>query len=264
MNTMSGRLARTALILPMLAAAGCDIAMADLNAKETAEWRKSYELRPGGRVEIGNVNGRIDVQPSTGNTVEIVAEKTARGATPESAREALGRTEIHEESSPSLIRVETKPQRAQGFFGNGSVDVRYTVKVPAGADVKFTTVNGGVEVARLNGHITVETVNGGITAREVGGSISASSVNGGINVDLAQVADQGAKLACTNGGITLRLPADAKASITAEVVNGGIDAAGLNVETTEQTRRRFAGRLNGGGPRIEIESTNGGIRIGAR
>ena len=39
----------------------CDIAMADLRQKETAEWRKTYDLKAGGRLEISNVNGKIDV-----------------------------------------------------------------------------------------------------------------------------------------------------------------------------------------------------------
>jgi hypothetical protein len=55
-----------------------------------------------------------------------------------------------------------------------------------------------------------------------------------------------------------------KASISASITNGGIDATGLTLETTEKTRRRLEGRLNGGGAPIRIEGTNGGIRIAAR
>ena len=261
------RLAPALLLLPTLvAAAGCDIAMADLKAKETAEWRKTYQLQPGQQVQIDNVNGRITVEPSVGNTVEIVAEKHARAATVENAKEALSRTEIAEDVSPARIKVETKHHRgAATLFGGSSVEVRYTVKVPAAADVKFTSVNGGIELTRLNGRITAETVNGGIAAREIGGSIDASTVNGGVDVDLLRVDDRGAKLGCTNGGIKLRLPADARANVSASVVNGGIDADGLGaIATIEKSRRRFEGRLNGGGPQIRLDGTNGGIRIASR
>jgi hypothetical protein len=48
------------------------------------------------------------------------------------------------------------------------------------------------------------------------------------------------------------------------VTNGGIDSSGLSIETTESTRRRLEGRLNGGGAPIRIEGTNGGIRIAPR
>jgi len=84
-------------------------------------------------------------------------------------------------------------------------------------------------------------------------------------VDLAQLTDAGVKLGCTNGGIELRLPATSKATISARITNGGIDTSGLEVETTgEKSRRRLDGRLNGGGARIELEGTNGGIHISGR
>jgi hypothetical protein len=255
-----------AILLPVLlaGAAGCDIVTADFRHKETAEWRKTFELQAGGRVEIGNVNGRIDVEPSSGNTVEVVAQKSARGPTPEAARAALDRIEIREDISASGIKIETRHQRSGGLFNRGGSEVRYAVRVPAGADVRFATVNGGVNLTGLNGRIEAETTNGGITARDIGGEISASTTNGGVDVELLRVAEGGVRLECVNGGIKLRLPDDARATISADVTNGGISASGLALDTTESTRRRIEGRLNGGGPRVRIQGTNGGIRIGPR
>jgi hypothetical protein len=268
MRRLLVRLGRVALVVPVLVAlAGCDIAMADLKVKETAEWRKTYPLQEGGRIEINNVNGRIQVEPSGSNSVEVVAVKSARGSTAERAKESLGRVEITDAASPNSIRIDTKIQRGSGMFNHGGVEVAYTVRVPGGADMKFTTVNGGIEVSRINGRIAVETVNGGIVARDVeGGSLAARTVNGGVEVDLSRMPESGVTLGCTNGGIRLRLPADSKADISARVVNGGIDvdAEALTISTSEKSRRRFEGKMNGGGARIDIEGTNGGIEIARR
>ena len=76
----------------------------------------------------------------------MVARKTAKGATPEAAKENLNRVEIVDASSASSIRVETKVQRGGGWLNHGGATVTYTVKVPANAEVKFSTVNGGIEV----------------------------------------------------------------------------------------------------------------------
>jgi hypothetical protein len=266
MYLSASRLLPTAVLLPILAAgaAGCDIVSADFRHKETAEWRKTFQLQAGGRVDVSNVNGRIAVEPSSGNTVDVIAEKSARGPTPEAAREALKRIEIREDVTPSSIKIETRHQRTGGLFHRGGAEVRYTVRVPATAEVRFATVNGGVSVTGLTGRIEMETTNGGITARDIAGEIRASTTNGGVDVELLRVAEGGARLECVNGGIKLRLPEDAKASISAEVTNGGINTSGLALETTESTRRHVEARLNGGGPRIRIQGTNGGIRIGAR
>jgi len=252
------------LLVNLVALQGCDVVTADLKHSETAEWRKTYELAAGGRVQISNVNGKIQVEPSTGNTVEVVAQKIAKAATPAAAKEALERIEIREDVSPSSISLETKLPRGGGWLQMGNTQVKYTVRVPAGAEVKFTTVNGGVEVTGLTGRVTAETTNGGVTARDISGTIDASTTNGGVDVELTRVGEGGAKLECTNGGIRLRLPVDAKASISASITNGGIDVSGLSLETTESSRRRLEGRLNGGGAPIRIEGTNGGITIAPR
>ena len=254
-----------ALILLSAATSGCDIITADLKAKETAEWRKTYQLEPGGRVEISNVNGKIDVTPSSNNTVEVVATKVARGATAEAAKAALERIEITEEATSALIKIQTKVARTTGIF-HGSAQVEYAVKVPPSAEVRFTTVNGGIEIAGLNGRVNAETTNGGIRARDVGGPIEASTTNGGVDVELTDVKEPGVKLECTNGGIKLRLPQDAKANLSASITNGGIEMLrGMSVEqTTQPSRRRLEARLNGGGPSIRLAGTNGGIHIGPK
>jgi bifunctional DNA-binding transcriptional regulator/antitoxin component of YhaV-PrlF toxin-antitoxin module len=262
---MSRRSAALAVLPALLVlASGCDIVTAELKTRETAEWRKTYQWSPGGRVEIRNVNGRIEVEPSAGNTVEVVALKSARAGTSEAAKEALGRIEILDSTSGSLIRVETRLPRGTGFMHMGSTEVRYTVKVPADAEIDFSTVNGGVEVRGLTGRVKAETTNGGIVGRDIGGSIEASTTNGGVEVAVTRIAEHGVKLGCTNGGITLRLPNDAKATISASITNGGITADGLALDKSESSRRRLEARLNGGGPPIRLEGTNGGIRLDGR
>lgn len=149
----------------------------------------------------------------------------------------------------------------------GGTEVRYTVKVPASAEVRLSNVNGGIETSGLSGRANLETTNGGIRARDVSGPIEATTTNGGVDVDLARVAEPGVRLECTNGGIKLRLPPDAKGTIFASVSNGGIGMTkidGMSMDTSEQSNRRLEARLNGGGPSIRLEGTNGGIQIGPR
>jgi DUF4097 and DUF4098 domain-containing protein YvlB len=260
----------SALLVPLalasLVSTGCDIVTADLKSEETSTWHKTYTLDANGRVEIANVNGKITVEASADNTVDITATKKARGATPEAAKAALERATIAEDVNPSLVKIDTKITRMEGIvFNNGNLQVEYRVKVPTGAEVRFVTTNGGIEVSDLTGRVHAETTNGGVTARNIGGQIDASTTNGGLDIDLSRVADGGVKLEFTNGGIKLRLPKEAKANISASITNGGIDTGDLSIDgASENTRRRFDGKLNGGGPRIQIEGTNGGIKLSSR
>jgi len=250
-----------------VAGAGCDLVTADLRAEESSQWHKSYTLAPKGHVEIHNVNGKIVVETSTGSAVEIDATRKARGASSEAAKAALERVTIAEDVNASSIRIDTKIARSEGFsFTSGNVQVEYRVKVPAGADVKFSTVNGDVEVTGLDGHVVAETTNGGVTTHNLTGQLEASTTNGGLDIDLARMPEGGVKLDCTNGGIKVRLPRDAKATISASIANGGIEADTLPIDNTgdSHNRRRLDGRMNGGGPRLEAEGVNGGITLIAR
>ena len=57
----------------------------------------------------------------------------------------------------------------------------------------------------------------------------------------------------------------ARATLEASSINGGINLdKDLPVQTSEMSRQRMAGTLNGGGPRIVATTVNGGVRIGAR
>lgn len=253
------------LVVPiLLAGVGCDLVTAEFRSEETTEWRKSYELPAGGHVEVVNVNGRINVEPSTGRTVEVLAIEKARGASPEAAKEALKRITIQDEQSASGIRIETKIARHSSMFGSGGLQVEYHVKVPADAGLRVQTVNGGIDIRGVTGTVHAETTNGGVDGQGLGGPIDASTTNGGVEIAMAKVAGD-IRLESTNGGITLRVPKDARATISARVANGGIDTGGLPIETSgESTRRRLEGRMNGGGASIQLETTNGGVHLSGR
>jgi hypothetical protein len=253
------------LSLGVVVSTACDLAMVDLKEQATERWSRTYELEPGGRFELQNVNGRIDVQPSEGRAVEVVAEKTARAASTDMAKEALGRVRIEESVTPQSVRIETQTDRTEGFFNrSGNVSVRYTVRVPAGTRVDIRTTNGGIELGGVRGPARLSATNGGIRARDVAGELEARTTNGGLEIDIATIDEGGVRLGCTNGGIDVRLPADARASIDASITNGGISTGNLRLDTIESTRRRLDATLNGGGPRIEIRGTNGGITLAAR
>jgi len=46
-------------------------------------------------------------------------------------------------------------------------------------------------------------------------------------------------------------------------VNGGVSTQdGLPLTADDRTNKRVTGRLNKGGPRISVQTTNGGVRVG--
>jgi Putative adhesin len=256
---------RRLLMLPpvLLALAGCDLSLGHLAARATDEWTRRYPLSPGGEVRVVNTNGRIEVEPGDGPYVEIRAERIARAATDSGARELLPRITIKEEISPDRVSLQT--ERMGGIMIGAAFQVRYHVRVPGKAFVNVTNTNGEIALTGLDGKVQARTTNGAVTARGLTGGVEARSTNGTVNIDFASIGTEPISARTTNGAVILGLPDSAKADLSATWTNGGIDLApGLNVEVTERSRRRFEGRMNGGGTPIELQTTNGGIRLRPR
>lgn len=247
------------LALAAVVLSGCGIPGGRGGPRVSETWTHTYPLSKTGEVTIVNANGRIEVEGVDGDTVEVQAEKIARGATEQIARDLLPRIPIDERSTPDFVSVETR--RLNGFLIGASYEVRYRVKVPRGATLRATTVNGGVWLKTMDGRVIARTTNGGITATDMSGAVEARSVNGGVRVQFASLGAESVELRTVNGGVRVALPPAAKATVSASWVNGGINLSGLQFEVREQARRHFEGRLNGGGANIEVATVNGGITL---
>jgi hypothetical protein len=241
---------------------GCDVVVSSMHAQGKAqdEWSRSYPVSQNALLEIVNGNGEVNVTAGSGSQVEVKAERTARAPSDEMAQEYLKQVEIVEEVSADRVRLETKAPRV----GRSHAEIKYHVMVPAGLSVRLKNTNGAVTVVGLKGEVRAETTNGSVKGRELSGTVEATTTNGGVSLDVTTIAAGGIRAETTNGGVDLRIPGDARADIRAAVLNGGISLQGLSLEGGEKTRRRVEGRLNGGGPNVSVETTNGGIKIAAR
>jgi DUF4097 and DUF4098 domain-containing protein YvlB len=255
-----------ALCLFAVLGAGCDINVGEhgfsmdvASGKAQDEWTRTYTIAAGGRLEVVNINGTINVSTGDGPAVEVRAERIAKASNDDAARELLKKVEIVETASGDSVRIQTRvPKMSWGRSGH---EVRYFVKVPKGLSLTFETVNGGVRLENVDGRITASTTNGGVRGRGLRGAVKADTTNGGVDVDMAEVTAEIA-LETTNGGVRLHLPENAKASLEARCTNGGISVEdSLPIQTAEKSRRQFRGDMNGGGHRVSLETTNGGIRI---
>jgi hypothetical protein len=232
-----------------------------LQARATATdtWMRSYPLSKTGEVSIANVNGRIEVEGVDGSTVEVSAERIARGATEQLADQLLARIAIIDRVTPDSVSLET--QKVEGILIGARYEVKYHVKVPTTASVRAVTVNGGVVARSLGGRLVARTTNGGIVGTSLSGGIEARVVNGGVHIRMASVGKDDIIMTTVNGGVRLALPETAKATVSAGWVNGGMKMSGLKFEVRDESRRHFEGLLNGGGTSITVNTVNGGIAI---
>lgn len=223
---------------------------------------RTIDLRPGSTVFIDNVNGRISVASWDQPRVRIHAVRRAE------TREVLDKLGIDlRQTSDGLSIVTKMPKRNDSglldmIFGNdGNASVDYEVTVPRNTDLRAENTNGSIHAAEITGNIRLSTTNGRIEAARCAGTVNASTTNGAIRAELVQVTSgKPMKFETTNGSITLTVPPTFTADVQAETTNGSI-RTDLPVTTKSFSRRELRGTLNGGGPSLELYTTNGSIEI---
>ena len=266
-------------LLVVVLAAGLSVAACDIktsangdfsfdiaSGKAVDTWSRTYKVPATGRFELINVNGRITAEPTNGSELIVEGRRTAKARSDEAAKELLAKLEIREEVGESTVRVESRPPRLSGFSGH---EIEWTIKVPKGVVVDLRTTNGGVRLNDLSNDIHAKTTNGGVKGVNITpGVIEASAVNGGVEFALASPLDatDSIDMETVNGGVELAMPSESKATIAARCVNGGVHVDGLEIAKEQQDndferRRRLNGTMNGGGAKVNMSTTNGGVRL---
>ena len=236
------------------------LASAGVFASVTEEETFSYELDEGGRFSISNINGSISVTGGSGDTVEIVATKKADN------QKDLDDIEIDISQSSTEIRVKTELGKSDKWYSSGSSsgEVGYEIIVPEGTELdSVDTVNGDVTISGVSGDVEAESVNGSLEVSDLAGNVRLSTVNGSVEAEFVRLeGDQKVKAETVNGRVTINLPGDADVKISADSLNGSINARDFDLET----EKGFVGNdLNGdigsGSARLNIDTVNGSIKI---
>jgi DUF4097 and DUF4098 domain-containing protein YvlB len=175
----------------------------------------------GGDIHMANINGTVDAHTSGGN--------------------------LHLDSSngPALLRT-------------------------SGGDIEIGRANGRVEAKTSGGSIAIDYAASTVNARTSGGSIrikealdavDASTSGGSIHARISRQPTGESRLSTSGGNVTLEVPASLGAMLDAHASGGGIES---DIPVTIQGRKdedSLVGTVGGGGPRLVLRTSGGGITI---
>lgn len=178
----------------------------------------------GGDIECVNINGDVRVDTS-GGTITL----------------ADCHGELNADTSGGDIRVEASSG-------------------PLEAD----TSGGDIRVTQHTGEVDADTSGGWIQLRAIEGDVNAATSGGSIHAELINAPVAGCRLSTSGGSIELVVPADAAFTIDA-ATSGGRVATEFDVPGHDpKNRTSLRGDINGGGPRVRLRTSGGGIRIRPR
>jgi DUF4097 and DUF4098 domain-containing protein YvlB len=223
-------------------------------------------LANGKTLEVRGVSGDIRASRATGGEAEVTAEKRGRKSDPDDVEIRV----IEHEDGVTICAVypsrrgrsnSCEAGRSNQDTDNNDVEVKFTVKVPAGVEFDGVTVNGDIIATDLPDDAEVSTVNGDIEVTAAG-SVEATTVNGSIEATMGRATWNGElEFTTVNGGIRVTMPSGVNADVRANTVNGSVDS---DFEITMQGRMRrgaVQGRIGKGGADLELSTVNGSIEL---
>lgn len=221
------------------------------------EIRKSFEMAPGARVEVFNINGSVNIETADTKTAEVYVERTAPTA------EALSRRKVIVEGNANSLKIYGEKGDVGFFarlFGSNSWE-KVTVKLPRRIELLTKGVNGSVVVGELDGPVEVHGVNGRVQIAGTAGTAAFKGINGNIVVALKQLNPEGVTIRGINGNIELRLSQDLNAYLEARGMNGRVSSEIAGVSVERERRGRYFAQIGSGGNSINARGINGNIRL---
>ncbi|MFC5410302.1 DUF4097 family beta strand repeat-containing protein [Larkinella bovis] len=236
-----------------------------------------------GFLQIGLVNGSIQVMGYTGKDVVIDASLDADGKAGGRKREerpdelANGMKRLSTRGGLDLTAKENNNRINLSTTSiNRSVDL--VIKVPQQFSLKVGTVNhGDIVIENVNGELEVNNVNGAITLTNVSGSAVANTVNGALKATFRSVnAEAPMAFSTLNGNVDVTFPANAKFNVKLKSDRGDIYSDfDVDVDKNQPKATRTSkdsmykvsvddwvqGKVNGGGREVMMKNMHGTIYI---
>lgn len=244
---------------------------------------RTFNVAPGGTLTLDTDAGDVRVEPgAAGVTVDVKRTRNLNVTFAQSGND---------------VTVSAKDEGPISWFHWNSDDARFIVTVPSAYNVRVSTSGGEVHVGDIRGAIRVHTsggslevgnVTGPVDARTSGGSINVGRVEGevhahtsggsitigdaagtidaetsggSIHARLSRAPRTDSKLSTSGGSISVSIANNIALDVDARSSGGGVES---DVPVTIQGRQdddSLLGKINGGGPRLVLRSSGGGIHI---
>ncbi len=231
---------------------------------------KTFDISANGKVSIDNTNGSIKVESWDKDQVMLQSTKTVRASDQDEADEYFQDLRVEIENGKDYVEIHTHyPHDGWGGFwswlfngGSRYGGVEYVLKVPKTIKIESGTTNGNVEVNSVLGGVNASSTNGQIELNDVGGLVDGSTTNGNVTATISGAVDfRELRLSTTNGSIDVTCPEDINADVSAHTTNGSITSEFPVTIQGSFNNKSFEGRINKGGSKISLHTTNGGIEI---
>jgi Putative adhesin len=225
------------------------------------EFHWSGKLAADQLVQVKGINGNIDAEVSSGDQVEVAAEKSGPDADRVKIEVASGSDGV---VICAVYPGSSGPCSSSWHANNvrrNDTKVHFTIRMPKNLRFSGQNVNGDVSAKGLGRFVRGESVNGSVQVSTTAWA-EAETVNGSIRARMGS-SDWAGTLTfkSVNGSVEVELPDDLSADVKFKSLNGRISSdfpLTINGGFVGQTAK---GRVGNGGRELLIETVNGSVEL---
>ena len=193
----------------------------------------------GGTITSGDVGGNADLHTSGGDI-------------------RLGRVNgtVMARSSGGDIRIEGAGGRVDAHTSGGDVEIR-----DAASSIEAKSSGGSIEIRRAGGSVVAHTSGGGIRIEDAVDAVDASTSGGSVTARFSRQPRADSRLSTSGGGVTVELAPSIGVELDAHASGGGVHSdMPMTIQGTHDDDS-LQGKINGGGPRLILRTSGGGITV---
>jgi len=233
----------------------------DAEFSERDEFRQTYQIAAGAPVRVSGINGRVDIETTSGSTAEVHIVRSAR-----TKQDLEHRKVIVEQPSGGLV---VRGEKENGVIDHGrrpQVRQQVTLRVPRNIDLTASGINGRTTVGEVDGPVKLSGINGRVEVGQARGHTDISGINGAVMMTITQLGERGIQISGVNGSVQLKFGETLNADLSVTGINGAVNTEGLPNVTLQGkiSRNNFNARIGAGGTPINVSGVNGSVRLAPR
>ncbi|KGJ86788.1 DUF4097 family beta strand repeat-containing protein [Colwellia psychrerythraea] len=229
---------------------------------------EEFTVSNGGLLKIVTDVGEIDIDTHTKETVLITVEITGKNKDD---------MKVSFQNNGDNVSIKGDFDCSMLGLGNKHVRVTYKITLPPSYDVDLDTNGGSINIENLKGKVDAYTSGGAISLEDIkgdvdiktsGGSLVLDNIigkidghtsGGSIKLKLPKKPTKNNKVKTSGGSITAYLARDVAVNLSATSSGGHLSSEFAVKGKT--TKRGIVGTINGGGPKLILETRGGSVRI---
>ncbi|MBD3585804.1 DUF4097 domain-containing protein [Salinimonas sp. HHU 13199] len=226
---------------------------------------KSFTVSPDGTLTLRTDAGAIEITTHSANTIDVDVDIDQRND---------GDFTVEFEQDDDGVTIDGE---REGQWYGGSLRVRYAITLPeqynidvdtAGGAISVEALTGDVEARTSGGRITISDVTGDIDIKTSGGALDITNVKGnidghtsggGIDLKLTEQPEEDVSLHTSGGSINAMFPETVKIDLEANTSGGRVKSE-WPVQGSV-SKREIEGKINGGGPQVDLKTSGGSIHV---